>query len=572
MHFAVAAETAQVTDFFGTHERRRQAVRLFHIGVFEHDHGTDTVYWSAEQREIYGIGPDEPLAFTSEPGSSSTGFQTWDLIHPEDRSRVAAALRRAHTEEGLFDLEYRIVRRDGLERWVATRSQTFFTGDGLTRRPVRTIGATQDITDRRKIDAEQRQIERQANRAQRLESIGTLAGGIAHDLNNALTPILMMLDVLKEQYPAEGEALETVERSANHAAEMVRHLLSFAKGNEGRRLPLQPRLLIREMEKIIKGTFPKNIRIQMRGPMELPNIIGDATQLHQVLLNLCVNARDAMPNGGILTLEAAPADPADIANGEPNPGAGHEPNPGAGHEPNPGAGQRRYVVLRVTDTGSGIEPAMLERIFDPFFTTKGPEKGTGLGLFTAAGIVKGHEGFLRVASHPGRGAAFAVFLPVAAPPIAARPIAGGAGEIDTERELASTFCGNGELILYVDDENDVRTAAQTVLTRLNFTPLVAKDAIGGLLQAVRHRTELGAVITDLALPQMDGLAFVRALRQALPDVPVILASGRLEAAPAEELERLGIHVVLDKPFTQTMLANALRTAMGQKEPGESQPV
>lgn len=538
MHFAVAAETANIPDHMRTDERLRQVIRLSRIGVFDHDHGTDEVYWSAEQRQIYGISPDETLVFTRPPWADPN---MWSLIHPDDRDRVAAALQRAHEEaDGLFDLEYRIVRRDGVERWVATRSQTFFKTHGTKRCPLRTIGATQDITERKKLDAEQLQMERQASRTQRLESIGTLAGGIAHDLNNALTPVLMMVDLLKEQYPNESEALETVERSANHAAEMARHLLSFAKGNEGRRISLQPRQLIKEMEKIIKGTFPKNIRIQLRCPKELPNILGDATQLHQVLLNLCVNARDAMPDGGVLTLEATTAEPGDAL------------NDGA----SPDAAKRGHIVLRVTDTGAGIAQEMLDRIFDPFFTTKGPEKGTGLGLFTAAGIVKGHDGFVRVHSRPSHGSSFAIFLPVEE----------GACVSEPERESASQFSGNGELILYVDDEGDVRSAARTVLARLNFTPLISKDAMGGLLQAMQHRTELRAVITDLHMPQMDGLAFVRALRRALPDIPVIVASGRVDGAPLKELKQLGVTVMLDKPFTQTMLANALRSAIGPSDP------
>ena len=539
----MAAETAPLAaDSVLTDERLRQVIRLSNIGVFEHDHATDEIYWSPEQRDIYGVGTQEPLTFSSQPaaaGSTSGDSHTWSLIHPDDRERVAAAVQRAHAgDDGLFDMEYRIVRRDGSERWIATRSQTFFTGEEAGRRAARTIGATQDITDRKRGDAEQWQLERQANRAQRLESIGTLAGGIAHDLNNALTPILMMLDLLKETYPAEAEALETVERSANHAAEMVRHLLSFAKGNEGRRLRLQPRLLIKEMEKIIKGTFPKNIRIQLRCSKEVPCIVADATQLHQVLLNLCVNARDAMPEGGTLTLEAAPADAGDVGQDSP---------------------PHRYVVLRVTDTGTGIEPDMAERIFDPFFSTKGPDKGTGLGLFTAAGIVKGHDGLIRLKSIPGRGSTFSVLLPVAA----------GANDVEPEGESATVFLGNHELILYVDDESEVRTAARAVLTRLNFRPLIAKDAMGGLLQAMQHRAELRAVITDLHMPQMDGLAFVRALRRTLPDIPVIVASGRLDGGPAKELKRLGVTVLLDKPFTQTMLANALHAVIGPKDP---QPV
>ncbi len=201
----------------------------------------------------------------------------------------------------------------------------------------------------------------------------------------------------------------------------------------------------------------------------------------------------------------------------------------------------------------------MERIFDPFYSTKGPDKGTGLGLFTAAGIVKGHDGLIRVHSTPGQGSTFSVLLPVAA----------GANEVEPERESAALFMGNRELVLYVDDESEVRTAARAVLARLNFTPLIAKDAMGGLLQAMQHRTELRAVITDLHMPQMDGLAFVRALRRTLPDLPIIVASGRLDVGPAKELGRLGVTELLDKPFTQAMLANALRAVIGPKDP---QPV
>ena len=411
-------------------------------------------------------------------------------------------------------------RKDGTVFPVEIGLGSIETGEGLM-----IAAAVRDITERRNA-------ERQANRARRLESIGTLAGGIAHDLNNALTPILLTLDLLKQQYPTEHETLDTVEHSANHAAEMVRHLLAFAKGSEGKRVSLAPRRLLEEMEKIIKGTFPKNIQVRLRVPKELPTVLGDATQLHQVLLNLCVNARDAMPEGGTLTLEAELTDGAVLAE------LASDPPPD------------QCVVLRVTDTGTGIAPEVLERIFDPFFTTKEPESGTGLGLFTVAGIVKGHGGLIRVSSQPGRGSTFAVLLPAEQRP----------GNETTRSVPMSDFTGHGEVVLYVDDEVTVRDAARAVLERLQFTPLTASDGMNGLVQAVQHRATLHAVITDLHMPHMDGLAFVRALRKALPDVPVIVASGRLEPAPAQELRKLGVHVMLEKPFTQEKLAAALQTA------------
>ena len=411
-------------------------------------------------------------------------------------------------------------RKDGGVFPVEIGLGSIETGEGLM-----IAAAVRDITERRNA-------ERQANRARRLESIGTLAGGIAHDLNNALTPILLTLDLLKQQYPTEHETLDTVEHSANHAAEMVRHLLAFAKGSEGKRVSLAPRRLLEEMEKIIKGTFPKNIQVRLRVPKELPTVLGDATQLHQVLLNLCVNARDAMPDGGTLTLEAELTEGAALAE------VATDPPPA------------QCVVLRVTDTGTGIAPEVLERIFDPFFTTKEPESGTGLGLFTVAGIVKGHGGLIRVSSQSGRGSTFAVLLPAEQRP----------GTEATRTAPTSDFTGHGELVLYIDDERTVRDAARAVLERLRFTALTASDGMSGLVQAVQNRATLHAVITDLHMPHMDGLAFVRALRKALPDVPVIVASGRLEPAPALELRKLGVHVMLEKPFTQEKLVAALQAA------------
>jgi PAS domain S-box-containing protein len=425
---------------------------------------------------------------------------------------------------GLGRSNLRAQRKNGSEFPVDISLGSIETAEGLM-----IAAAVRDITDRKNA-------ERQASRTQRLESIGTLAGGIAHDLNNALTPILMTIEMLKDQYPAEAEVLDTVERSANHASQMVRHLLSFAKGTEGRRVVVHPHHLLDEMEKILKGTFPKNIQIEVRAPKQLPDVLGDPTQLHQVLLNLCVNARDAMPEGGTLTLEV---DSAEVDSAPINETDGQPPV------------HNRYVVMRVTDNGCGIPPEILERIFDPFFTTKGPEAGTGLGLFTAAGIVKGHGGFIRVDSRPPQGSTFSVYLP-------AQDIAKDAR---LDAAPGPEFLGNGETILYVDDEPNVREAAELVLKRLNFTPLLAEDGMAGLVQALQHREALRAIITDVHMPHMDGLNFVRALRRALPTTPVVVASGRLDGTTAAELRKLGATITLDKPFTRAMLSDALRIAL-----------
>jgi two-component system cell cycle sensor histidine kinase/response regulator CckA len=403
--------------------------------------------------------------------------------------------------------------------WFLCRVTRFASGG-----PVRLVVAHENIT-------QMKLLLKQQHRAQRLESIGTLTGGIAHDLNNALAPIMMGVELLKMEYPQETKVIEMIESSTKRGADMVRQLLNFAKGAEGERVSVRPERLITEMKNMMKGSFPKNIQVVVKCDPKLPTVLGDATQLHQVLLNLCVNARDAMPHGGTLTLLAQTRE-VDAVYASSVPDA----KPG------------RYIALRVRDTGAGIPPEILDRIFDPFFTTKGPDKGTGLGLSTVMGIVKGHGGFLQVYSQPGQGSTFSVYLPVDRTP----------GDTELIPKAVVEFRGQEETILLVDDEPAVRVMSRAVLRRLNFKPLTATDGADGLMQVAEHRKELRAVITDLHMPHMDGLAFVRALRRMLPEVPVVVASGRMEEAVAAEFKSLGVTSRLDKPFTEAQLAEALR--------------
>jgi two-component system, cell cycle sensor histidine kinase and response regulator CckA len=410
-------------------------------------------------------------------------------------------------------------------RWFVCRVEPF-PGDGA----VRVVVSHEDIT-------QSKLAERQQMRSQRLESLGTLAGGVAHDLNNALAPVLMGMELLKADYPQESKVLGMVQSSAQRGADMVRQLLTFAKGADGERVKVQPERLVRELESLMKGSFPKSIVIKAACDPKLAPVIGDVTQLHQILLNLCVNARDAMPNGGELALTAT-MEALDAIQARSIQGA----EPG------------RYVVLRVADTGTGIPPEVLERIFDPFFTTKSPDKGTGLGLSTVLGIIRSHGGFVQVDSTPGEGAAFSVYLP---------PAQDARESVVSELlELPPTsFHGQGERILFVDDEGPVREIATKVLERLTFTPLVATDGADALILAAEHKAELRAIVTDLHMPHMDGLVFVRALRRFLPDIPVVLASGRVDETAADEFRKLGVVVRLDKPFTEDQLAQALRVAL-----------
>jgi two-component system, cell cycle sensor histidine kinase and response regulator CckA len=408
-------------------------------------------------------------------------------------------------------------------------------------RPLGRVWSFRDVTEKKKIEA-------RFMRTQRMESLGTLAGGIAHDLNNSLAPIMMVAGLLRERYPNEANLVDTVESSAKRGADMVRQLLTFAKGVDGERLPVNPQGLLKEMSKIIEGTFPKNIQLRTVYGKNLEAIRGDATQLHQVLLNLCVNARDAMPNGGILTLEAENTEiDATYASAIP------DAKPG------------RYVVWRVTDTGTGIPPEILERIFEPFFSTKGPEKGTGLGLSTVIGIVKSHGGFAQIYSVPGQGSTFAIYLPADKPcdPESSAPPSSG-----------TDFRGRGETILVVDDEANVREAVRAVLTSLNFKVAMAANGTEALVQAAEKRAELRAVITDQHMPGIDGLTLARVLKGMLPEVAIIVASGRIEEQEKKQFKTLGITAVLDKPFTQKKLEEALRASWLALSPPdeEAEPV
>jgi PAS domain S-box-containing protein len=489
------------------------------------------IFWNKGAERMYGWTREEAL-----------GRKFADIVcaAPEPFARSVKAV----LERGEFSDETEHMTKHRHKLIVEVRRTLIRDDDG---HPKSMLAIMTDISGRKKIEA-------QFMRAQRMESLGTLAGGIAHDLNNSLAPILMVADLLRLRYPAETKLVDTVEASAKRGAGMVRQLLTFAKGAEGERLQVNSQRLLGEMAKIIEGTFPKNIQLRTAYAKDLHGIVGDTTQLHQVLLNLCVNARDAMPSGGTLTLEAENRE-IDAAY------AGSVPDAKPG----------RYVVWRVTDTGTGIPPEVLEHIFEPFFSTKGPDKGTGLGLSTVIGIVKGHGGFIQIYSVPEQGSTFAVYLPADKPceSCASAPPFPGA-----------TLNGQGETLLVVDDEANVRQAAHAVLTSLNFKVITAANATEALVHVSEKRSELRTVITDLHMPGVDGLTFTRVLKGMLPGVAVIVASGRFEERERKLFRRLGVTALLNKPFTQQKLLEALTAGQqgavapdedGQA-PGERQPV
>lgn len=386
-------------------------------------------------------------------------------------------------------------------------------------------------------------LENQLLRAQRVESIGRLAGGVAHDLNNILAPILMATSLLKEGVTPEetGPLVDIIAGSAQRGADVVKQLLTFARGSEGKKLPLAPARLLKEMTRIIQETFPKSIMLRTDVPKDVWLVLGDPTQLHQVLLNLCVNARDAMPGGGTLTLAAQ-----NIMVDECYAGMLREAKPGP------------YVLLTVADTGVGMSAEVLGKIFDPFFTTKGPEMGTGLGLATVQGIVRSHEGHIVVESELHRGSQFKVFLP-------AQPVANPLMEAAVVSDLPN---GHGELVLVVDDEPSVREVTERILTKHGYRVMTAREGTAAAGLYAKHQAEIRVVLTDLMMPVMDGAATVRVIREMNPGVKTIVASGAGEKAKLAEVEALKVQAFLPKPFTARELLVTLEQVL-QGDPPSS---
>jgi two-component system, cell cycle sensor histidine kinase and response regulator CckA len=379
---------------------------------------------------------------------------------------------------------------------------------------------------------EKKRMESQFLRAQRMESIGTLAGGIAHDLNNVLSPILMAIDML--QLKASDEAsrkwLDVLRTNAERGGDMVRQVLSFARGVEGERVALQPKHLIKEIVKILRETLPKSIEISFQIPNDLWIISADATQMHQVLMNLCVNARDAMPEGGSISIKAENVFVDD------NYARMHlEAKPG------------RFVTVSVSDTGPGMSPEIQSRIFEPFFTTKEMTKGTGLGLSTALTIVKSHGGFINVYSELHRGSQFTLYLPALE----------RSGAVDAAALQTDLPLGHGELILVVDDEESIREITRGTLETFGYTVLTANDGTEALALYADKKNEIAVVLTDMVMPFMDGPATIRALQRMNAKVRIIAASGLGAGQRAGEGALEGVSVFLNKPYTAEKLLRAL---------------
>jgi len=454
-----------------------------------------------------------------------------DLSMPEDHEIGMDARNKVlRGEENSYTLEKRYLRKDGSACWVSVITTLLRDDEG---EPKYFITVISDITERKNL-------QDQLFRAQRLESIGTLAGGIAHDLNNILAPITMGVELLRMN-PKSDHApslIENIERSARRGAGLVKQVLLFARGFEGSKETIRPKSLIRELETFIANTFPKNIHFSAEIPLEIWPVQGDATQLHQVLLNLCVNARDAMPTGGELTIKLS-----NLEIDEHYAAMEQTLRPG------------RYIAIDIEDTGVGMEREVLDRIYEPFFTTKPTGKGTGLGLSTVLGIVRGHQGAIEVSSQPGRGTHFRVLIPALADMADVRS--------DEPREPAPAR-GQGQTVLVVDDDTTVQAITQQTLEAFGYKVIVADDGAQAMAQFAMHSSEISLVLTDMVMPVMDGATLIPALRRLKPDIRIIVTTGFSADLGKDRLQALKVEHFLAKPYSATTLLNMVQDALAER--------
>jgi PAS domain S-box-containing protein len=639
-------------SLYRSEERLRQAVRVSHIGIFDHDHLADTIYWSPEQRAIFGWGAEEPVTLRA----------YLESIHPGDRERITAAVKRSHDPagDGLFDVEHRIVLPDGSIRWASIRCQTCFTGEGAQRRPVRTVGAVRDITeqkqaeeeqrklatlvamnrdaigimtiegrlvylnhaamtlfglasieeacrktmfdlfaesdreqaradldttldrgywsgearlrhfqtgqpidvevttfqirddngaplyiaafardiaDRKRAEAEKAKLEEQLFQAQKMESIGRLAGGVAHDFNNLLTVINGYSQlVLSDLEPSDPlwSSLDEIRKAGERAVGLTRQLLAFS-----RKQILQPRVLdlnrvVSDLRPMLERLMGEDVEVRVALEAVSGTVRADPHHLEQVIMNLAVNARDAMPSGGRLLMETASVElDATYARLHPEVNAG------------------RYVMLALSDNGLGMDEATRRRIFEPFFTTKPAGKGTGLGLSMVQGIVVQSGGHISVYSEPGRGTSFRIYLPAVAE-----------AEADEAIPAAVAALGGSETILVVEDLAEVRDYAAAALRAYGYRVIPAGNAGEALLICERELDRIHLVLTDVVMPNLGGPELAVRLKQLRPGIKVLLMSGYTDNAISIDGALDERFQFIEKPFSPEQLARKVRAVLG----------
>lgn len=454
----------------------------------------------------------------------------YDLTHPDDRESVRSAVESALANREAYQATYRIVTKSGEEKWVWEQG----TGVYSSENDLQFLeGFVLDITRRRRAEQDNARLEARLRQAQKMEALGTLAGGIAHDFNNVLAAISGNAALAVAELPPDSPALTSIneiKRSAVRAADLVRQILAFSRQEHAQRRPIALQTAVAEAIRLLRAALPALIEIRSRFAPRLPSVLADATQIHQVIMNLGVNAAQAIgERAGVIEFQldavTAPMKP------------GHEV---AGLPPG------RYVRLLVSDNGSGMDQVTIERIYDPFFTTKPVGRGTGLGLSVVHGIMQAHEGAISIDSEPGKGSTFCLFFPVARDVEAADSVA-----------AAPARRGRGQHILYVDDEEALVFLAQRSLQRFGYKVTVSTDPLEALEIFRTRPAEFDSVVTDLSMPGMSGPDLARELLKIRPDLPIVLTSGYVRPEDVQTAQRLGIRDVMRKPNSIDELARVL---------------
>jgi len=501
-----------------TEQKIREQAALLDIAtdaILVRDVQNQILFWNKGAERLYGWKSEEAL-----------GRKTSEMLYEKPSLQLQKALQQLMIDNE-WQGELHQVTKTGQKIIVESRWNLVHDDEG---QPKFILVVNTDITAKK-------QLEEQFYRAQRLESIGTLASGIAHDLNNILTPVLATAQLLQMKSeildPLSLQMLEVLERNAKRGAEIIRQVLSFARGVEENSTILQVGYLIRELQQMIWETFPKSIELQVDITEDLWTVTGNATQLHQVLMNLCVNARDAMPKGGSLHIAAE-----NLTLDQPQVDA--KLNLKAGN----------YIIITVADSGVGIPSEVRDRIFEPFFTTKEIGKGTGLGLSTVLGIVKSHQGCITVNSADGQGTEFKIFLPAAT------------STTLSQFDRAEPLLGQHELILVVDDEAAIREVTRASLEIYNYQVLTAGSGAEAIELYERHQKDIRLVVTDMMMPNLDGATTIHLLQKINPDVRVVAVSGSPhDKDEPGSVSLAGVHRFLPKPYTIEELLRAVHTTL-----------
>ena len=511
----------------------RIAQKIAHVGSWDWDLATGSFWWSDEIYVLLGITPGEPLP---------TGALLLSRIAEEDRARFERALGLASDRGMAFTMEHGVLGPGNAPRRVHSTVEITAVDPG-TGKPRRIVCAMRDMTEQYQMEEDKARMEISLRQAQKMEALGALASGIAHDFNNVLTGILGNAELLRIHFPTqspdEHDCLEQIVSASRRATELVRQILTFSRRGDQAKCPTDLKMVVKEAMKFIRAAIPSTIAIQTHLDEKCPPILADSTQIYQVIMNLCVNASHAMlPNPGTLEISLG------LEQDGPRPGAARA-----------GLGAGRYVVLKVRDTGCGMDAVTRERIFEPFFTTKKKGEGTGLGLTVVHGIILAHNGYITVTSETGKGSTFSIYLPAIRQP----------AEIKAAKPKPLVR-GKGEHILLVDDEKAATQVIANMLQELDYRVTALNSSADALSRFQQDPGCFHLLVSDLTMPGMDGLTLARAVAKRKPGFPIILCTGFSEVVAASLAAESGVGVVLTKPFMLCDLAAAIRENLNKAGP------